>query len=151
MPGGNLAAFLHGGKGAAPALIGPSGHRRPLAERLERAAEVAAALAALEACGPPVLHRDVKPSNVFLDGAGRARLGDFGLARLAPASAATLTGETGTYLYMAPEMIRWVCLLGDGRSVRGGEVLYVGEMNGLFAGGMGALSVGFGGRVWRVH
>ncbi|GBF89363.1 hypothetical protein Rsub_01935 [Raphidocelis subcapitata] len=106
MPGGNMASYLHGGKGAAPALIGPDGHRRPLAERLERASEVAAALAALEACAPPVLHRDVKPSNVFVDGAGRARLGDFGLARLAPASAATLTGETGTYLYMAPEMIR---------------------------------------------
>ncbi len=69
--------------------------------------QIAGALAALEAYHPPILHRDVKPSNIFLDGAGRARLGDFGLARLLPASAATLTGETGTYLYMAPEMIRW--------------------------------------------
>ena len=41
------------------------------------------------------------------DGAGHARVADMGLARqLTPGSAATLTGETGTYFYMAPEMIR---------------------------------------------
>ena len=91
--GGSWFGF---GGGARPALV----------ERLERALEVAGALAALEAADPPVLHRDVKPSNVFLDAGGRARLGDFGLARLAPASAAELTGETGTYLYMAPEVVR---------------------------------------------
>jgi serine/threonine protein kinase len=35
------------------------------------------------------------------------RIGDFGLAkRLTPGGRATLTGETGTYLYMSPEMIR---------------------------------------------
>jgi serine/threonine protein kinase len=63
-------------------------------------------LAALEAAAPPLLHRDVKPSNVFIDAAGVARLGDFGLARPLPANRACLTGETGTYLYMSPEMIR---------------------------------------------
>jgi serine/threonine protein kinase len=79
-----------------------------LSERLDRALEVATALAALSACEPPVLHRDVKPSNVLIDGAGRARLGDFGLARRAPKSEmeGALTGETGTYLYMAPEIMR---------------------------------------------
>jgi serine/threonine protein kinase len=68
--------------------------------------QVCRALAALEACSPPLLHRDVKPSNVFMDGSGTARLGDFGLARPMPTSRATLTGETGTYLYMSPEMVR---------------------------------------------
>lgn len=69
-------------------------------------AQVCRALAALESCSPPLLHRDVKPSNVFIDGAGAARLGDFGLARPLPDARASLTGETGTYLYMSPEMIR---------------------------------------------
>jgi serine/threonine protein kinase len=44
------------------------------------AAEVAAGLAFLHAAG--VLHLDVKPGNVFADGAGNLRLGDFGLAVL---------------------------------------------------------------------
>jgi hypothetical protein len=54
------------------------------------------------------LRRDLKPTNIFLDAAGHVRLGDFGLAkRLTPQGRATLTGETGTYLYMSPEMVRW--------------------------------------------
>ncbi len=37
------------------------------------------------------------------------QVADFGLSRrLLPGAAASLTGETGTYLYMAPEMMRWV-------------------------------------------
>eukprot|EP00878_Enallax_costatus_P037065 GHUV01041809.1.p2 GENE.GHUV01041809.1~~GHUV01041809.1.p2 ORF type:complete len:100 (-),score=17.32 GHUV01041809.1:361-660(-) len=71
--------------------------------------QVCRALAALDACNPTLLHRDVKPSNIFIDAAGAARLGDFGLARPLPSSKNTLTGETGTYLYMSPEMIRFVC------------------------------------------
>jgi serine/threonine protein kinase len=67
---------------------------------------VASALAALESHRPQLLHRDVKPSNIFLDGSGAARLGDWGLARALPTQRATLTGETGTYLYMSPEMTR---------------------------------------------
>lgn len=41
------------------------------------------------------------------DAAGHARVADMGLARrLEPGAAANLTGETGTYYYMAPEMFR---------------------------------------------
>lgn len=99
MTGGTLAHWLHGDKG-------PLGPNKTLLQRVQKALEVCRGLAALESCSPPVLHRDVKPSNVFVDAAGVARLGDFGLSRAMPDNSAALTGETGTYLYMSPEMIR---------------------------------------------
>lgn len=47
--------------------------------------DVAAALAYMHSRRPePVLHRDVKPSNIIIDSAGRVWLIDFGLSRVAP-------------------------------------------------------------------
>lgn len=64
-------------------------------------------MAGLEGEDPPIVHRDLKPSNIFVDGAGAARVADMNLSlRLNEDSLALLTGETGTYLYMSPEMMR---------------------------------------------
>jgi hypothetical protein len=69
------------------------------------AADVLAALA--HAHGRGVVHRDVKPGNILIDAAGRARLTDFGVARLSGESGLTLTGGVvGTVAYMAPEQAR---------------------------------------------
>jgi serine/threonine protein kinase len=79
------------------------------------AAEVAIQVCeALEhAHGHGVIHRDLKPQNLFLSSAGKVKVGDFGLARDNQAHRLTMDGKTvGTRNYMAPEQIRGESELG---------------------------------------
>lgn len=78
-----------------------------LAEGLELAECVARALGFAHARG--MVHRDVKPGNIFLPGgdASHAKLLDFGVAHWSDATSLTATGsQIGTPSYMAPEQIR---------------------------------------------
>jgi len=51
-----------------------------------------------------LIHRDLKPSNVLIDGDGRPRVSDFGLAKDLGEASLSITGETlGTPHYMSPE------------------------------------------------
>ncbi len=84
----------------------------PAAEALAVARQIAEALE--EAHGKGIVHRDLKPANVKLAGKGRAKVLDFGIARLAEegiAGAATVEKTQagallGTVGYMAPEQVR---------------------------------------------
>ncbi len=66
------------------------------------ARELCQGLAAVHEQG--LLHRDLKPHNVMLDGRGRVRLTDFGLAAAAEEVGATQL-RSGTPAYMAPEQL----------------------------------------------
>ena len=61
---------------------------------------------ALELCEKNnILHRDIKPDNIFISGHGDYKLGDFGIARTASQTAANMSTK-GTPNYMAPEVYK---------------------------------------------
>ncbi len=90
LPGGTLEERLRGG--------------RPLpdqeTERIAR--QLAAGLAHAHAHG--LIHRDLKPANILFDEEGRAKIADFGIARLEGIDTLTEAGTVmGTAAYISPE------------------------------------------------
>ena len=91
--------LLHGGslerriEGRAPC---------PPAQVLDWLDDAAAALDAAHSAG--IVHRDVKPGNLLLDGSGHVKVADFGIASAAGLDSFTQTGTIlGTAGYLAPE------------------------------------------------
>ncbi len=87
---------------------------RPIAEWLPIAADIASALATAHQTG--IVHRDIKPENIMVSPDGRAKVLDFGLAKLiepggagavdasSPTALGTMAGTVmGTVGYLAPE------------------------------------------------
>lgn len=76
--------------------------RLPVDKGLQFANQICAGLAAAHELG--IVHRDLKPANIMLDGRGRIRITDFGLAAIVEGLRKDEMGA-GTPAYMAPEQI----------------------------------------------
>lgn len=104
MSGGTLETWIFGevmGGGS----VGGSRSPPPLSTKLKVLHEVALAIRHLHSL--KVVHADIKPANVLFDGEGRARVCDFGLARVQkPADNLRTTnhGARGTPLYLDPTL-----------------------------------------------
>jgi hypothetical protein len=103
VPNGTLFHFIHGGRCDAP-----------LSTRLKIAHQSALALDYLHSCAsPPILHGDVKSSNILLDDRYAAKVSDFGASVVAPADEAQfVTLVQGTCGYLDPEYMQ-TCQLTD--------------------------------------
>ncbi|KAF0895357.1 hypothetical protein E2562_012390 [Oryza meyeriana var. granulata] len=100
LPNGSLYERLHGPEGSKLGSL-----RWP--ERYDIAVGAARGLEYLHhGCDRPILHRDVKSSNILLDESFKPRIADFGLAKILDGAATPDTTPgvvAGTLGYMAPE------------------------------------------------
>ena len=80
------------------------GHRYPWDEATDVAVSIAGALESSHRAG--IVHRDVKPDNILIDGYGVPKLADLGVARAGAQTAMTAAGSlVGSLAFIAPEMV----------------------------------------------
>ncbi|KAI3934701.1 hypothetical protein MKW92_003459 [Papaver armeniacum] len=74
--------------------------------RVLMALDIARGMNYLHCYNPPIVHRDLKSSNLLVDNNWNLKVGDFGLSRLKHATFLTTKNGQGTPQWMAPEVIR---------------------------------------------
>ncbi|KAM7466635.1 hypothetical protein LguiB_014197 [Lonicera macranthoides] len=107
MPNGSLENWLHSKREGSNGQDAP--HKLNIWQKIRIAIDVASAINYLHCqCEKPIIHCDLKPSNVLLDGDMVSHVGDFGLAKfslheLSVANQSMSIGVRGTIGYAAPE------------------------------------------------
>jgi serine/threonine protein kinase len=95
LPGGDLHALIQ--RGPVPADLA-----------VAFALDMARGMAYLHGEPNVIIHRDLKPRNLIIDESNELKVGDFGLSKLVKRADVhevyKMTGETGSYRYMAPEV-----------------------------------------------
>jgi hypothetical protein len=108
--GGSLKSALEGGK------------RLPLSEIGAVMQDILAGLQYCHAQG--VTHRDIKPANVMLTRDGRAKVADFGIARIEQSDITQVGTVMGTPAYMSPEQFRGEAVTARTDIYSAGVILY---------------------------
>lgn len=93
-------------RGSLFRLLQRSTSRIDWRRRIHMALDIARGVSYLHHCSPPIIHRDLKSSNLLVDKNWTVKVGDFGLSRLKHETFLTTKTGKGTPQWMAPEVLR---------------------------------------------